>query len=851
MESNNIEDRSPGADQPSPQPITERFSEEAVTDRFEPSSITDAIPDARASAVVALSAGELVDDRFRVEEGPLGMPTSEADVFRCTDTQTGEVVALKLYKENVSPKQDILNALMNVRHPDIITLRAHGTWAGHFYEVMDYCAGGSLADYMPVEEAEARSWLVEIINGLHYLHGQGIIHRDIKPNNIFFRKPNKEDLVIGDFGVSSILESNEKVRRTSTGTFFTFDYAAPELIDGKEVSAKTDYYALGITLIHLVQGESPFAGMDKNAALGCHFRGNVPRPKVASEEFRKLLNGLLRVVPESRWGYRQIVDWLEGRPILTDDGLPDRDDVYVGKRVPYRSLPEITTPIEMAQRVYDFDAARDLQRGYISQWAMFFDTGLGQRIARLEEEFADRPELAVFQLRYALDPTLPLQVGRFNVYSVAELMNLLLKHRDACRKQLEDLLYSGSIEVWVAALQDSDEARELARRIGEIRARVKHGPLGLFSLLYTLNPSLPLQFARGDAIATPEELEHVLGKGPHLTSRVTQCLYGGQFEEWLRCAFPHRKDDIWFVAQCVQAHADNTELGLLAVRCHFNPAIPFRLAGEDVHSPRELASHIDRDALSFERGMRLLANGWIRTWLACTGRMTNPKVFDEIVTDDTISLGRKMEAVLHILDPVLPWPRPVADVASIDAGAVSAESSKSVRVTISNAGRGFLSGIITLNNAGPAQSVQMAIKARAIEGESTVAEITLIGRGLPIGATEHGKIIVTTNGGVLEIPITFRATAPLMRMLLRSLGVGAVGGAMLGAFRYVIQFFMPQYAHQLIDWAYYGGITNGSDLWILIPFATSFLTVVAGLLYYAGITFYRREFREPTDKECQ
>jgi serine/threonine protein kinase len=68
---------------------------------------------------------------------------------------------------------------------------------------VDYCAGGSLADYMPVEEAEARSWLAEIINGLHYLHGQGIIHRDIKPNNVFFRKPNKEDLVIGDFGVKS------------------------------------------------------------------------------------------------------------------------------------------------------------------------------------------------------------------------------------------------------------------------------------------------------------------------------------------------------------------------------------------------------------------------------------------------------------------------------------------------------------------------------------------------------------------------------------------------------------------------------------------------------------------------
>ena len=849
MESNNIEDKSSPPDQSSPQPVTDRFVEAGVTNRFEPVQFTDVLPEARTAAFITLSSGELVDDRFRVEEGPLGMTTGEADIFRCTDTRTGEPVALKLYRENISPKQDILNTLMNIRHPDIITLKGYGIWAGHFYEVMDYCAGGSLADYMPVEETEARTWLVEIVNGLQYLHGQGIIHRDIKPNNIFFRKPNKEDLVIGDFGVSSILESNEKVRRTATGTFFTLDYAAPELIDGKEVSAKTDYYALGITLIHLVEGKSPFVGMDKNTILGCHFRGNVPRPKVASEEFRKLLNGLLRVVPESRWGYRQILDWLEGRPIFTDDGLPDRDDVYVGRRVPYRSLPEITTPIEMAQRLYDFDAARDLQRGYVSQWAMFFDTELGRRIAQLEEEFADNPDLAVFQLRYSLDPTLPLQVGRFKVYSVAELVDLLLKHRDACRQQLEDLLYSGSIEVWVAALQDSEEARELARRIGGIRIRVKHRAMGLFALIYTVNPSLPLQFARGDAIKAPEDLERVVGKSPYLTNRVTQCLYGGQFEEWMRCVFPHREDDIRFVEQCVEAHSDNTELGLFAVRCHFNPAIPLRFGGEDVHTPEELAGRIGKDAWGFEQGMRLLNNGWIRTWLVCTGRLKDPSPFDEIVTDETITDGRKMEAVLHILDPTFPWPRPVADVPSIDAGMISTESSRSVRVTISNAGRGYLSGVITLDTSGAAQSSHMVMETAAIEGGPTTAEITLVGRGLPIGAEEHGKAVVTTNGGVIEIPICFRATAPLKRMLLRSLGVGAIGGGLLGAFRYAIQFLMPQYAYQLIDWAYYRRINNQSDLWMLIPFALAFLTSVSGLLYYAGLTCYMREFQKPCDKE--
>jgi hypothetical protein len=304
------------------------------------------------------------------------------------------------------------------------------------------------------------------------------------------------------------------------------------------------------------------------------------------------------------------------------------------------------------------------------------------------------------------------------------------------------------------------------------------------------------------------------------------------------------------------------ELGLFAVRCHFNPTIPFRFASQEAHAPQELATLIDRDGQSFERGIRLLTTGWIRTWLICTGRMRNPSAFDEIVADETISPGRKMEAVLHLLDPALPWPRPAADVPSIDPGAISAESSRSVRLTISNAGRGFLSGIITLGATDTDKGLQplvkplvqgahMSMKTTIIEGGPTTVEVVLHGRGLPVGAEEHGVIVATTNGGVIEIPVLFRVTAPLRAMLLRSLGVGAIAGSLLGAFRYAVQLVMPQYATQLIQAIPYGRISNEHDVWMLIPFAVGFLTTVGGLLYYAGRLYYVREFRKPCDGECR
>ncbi len=297
--------------------VTQRFPEGPVTDRFVEHRATLRMPETqkpsrveRTRAVgVGLTYGELVGDRYRVEEGPLQNATGEGFIYRCVDTQSREDVALKFYHENIAPKETILKSLLKVHHPHVVTLQSYGTWQGRFYEVMDFCLGGSLMEHAPYDEAMLEVYLGEIVEGLHYLHASGVVHRDIKPNNLLFRKPDRQEVVIGDFGVSSLLDSGEDVRMTSTGAFFTLDYAAPELLDGKQVGPKTDFYAVGITLLHLFFGKSPFAGMDKNTILGCHFRGKVPRPAELTKRFATLINGLVRVSPEKRWGYSWQTSW--------------------------------------------------------------------------------------------------------------------------------------------------------------------------------------------------------------------------------------------------------------------------------------------------------------------------------------------------------------------------------------------------------------------------------------------------------------------------------------------------------------------------------------------------------------
>jgi hypothetical protein len=815
--------------------ITQRMDGgEAVTQRMDRGGVTARMgTDAGLVAGGALSVGEVVGGRYRVVDGPLGARTGEADVYRCEDAETGDVVAVKHYRSGVQPKGEVLDKLRGLRHEDIVQLRHVDQWQGRFYEVMEFCAGGTLADLgRALQEDELRRLLREAVSGLQYLHTSGIVHRDIKPTNLFFRDKGRRDLVIGDFGISSVVGVG--IKRTTTATIgrMTFEYAAPEQLGDKKFGPKTDYYSLGITLLFALHGRSPFDGMDEYKIIELKARSELPVPSGCSPEFRRLLRGLTRRNMQYRWGYVQVQAWLDGKAVTTDEGLPDSDSLDYADRVePYPACRDITNPREMAASLEKFRAEYELFHGFISKWVhLHFDAKLADRIVEVEENYTKDPKLGVFKLRYLLDPGQPLDVGGQRVGSLMELGSLIeavLQKGDLARLAVcEELMYERKLESWIDAALPGDNGAKAAKAAAELRTKHKSRRLGLMAFFYTLNPQAPLYLGPGAGLKSPSDLEAVLKAQPGARSGFGKLLFDGVIGEWLRIAFPNRIEDARFVRTCAEAFKEKRELGIESVRWRFDTRLPFAWDGVVAKDQEELARVIGRNEASFRQGMRLLEEGWIRGWLVATGRLVRSddlKSFDEMV-GGRASWGAKMQLVLGMLSKGAVKPIPVAQPAVLSLGRVAVSGSRRTKVTVRNGGGGFLSGTVAVGQQGAACKLdgQTTIEGGAVEFTVVVSPV-----GEPAGARRKLKVRVITNGGTIEIPVTYTVGAPWAAMLGRSAGIGLAWAAFLGGVRFLFELAFPDFHAKRLDWMGIDQlIPNSPDLKTGFAFLDQYVTVI-------------------------
>ncbi|XP_067445516.1 interferon-induced very large GTPase 1-like isoform X3 [Thunnus thynnus] len=206
--------------------------------------------------------------------------------------------------------QKEVEVLANMSHPNIVKYKESFEVKGHLCIVMDYCEGGDLLEKIKSQKGELFSeeqildWFVQICLALKHIHDRKILHRDIKPQNIFLTKDGTVQL--GDFGVSRVLNSTLELATTVIGTLY---YLSPEICENKPYDNKSDIWSLGCVLYEMCTLKRAFeAGSMKDILLKIINDSYPPVSDHYSQELRSLSAQLLKYNPTERPSVSSILE---------------------------------------------------------------------------------------------------------------------------------------------------------------------------------------------------------------------------------------------------------------------------------------------------------------------------------------------------------------------------------------------------------------------------------------------------------------------------------------------------------------------------------------------------------------
>ena len=357
----------------------------------------------------------------------ISIKDQEFEVQRCLSDNSGEAqvflvrrdgndYVLKVYYPTFNVKKPLLKVIANINFEMIVRLYDYGKvyfdGKSRDYELMEYLRGGTLSDYcVNGDEKQFRRIALQAAAAVACCHNNMVIHKDIKPGNLFFRDEECTEVVMADFGISSLFKSDKQTHRTSQAR--TPIYAAPEMytdvIDGEvEITPAVDYYSLGMTLLAIWLGQKPMNTNERDM-MKRKSEGRLPGIKEMPERVRMIIQGLTSVNPAYRWTYTEVEQWFEGGSPEVNTASPwlkyksfvvDPDRNLVAENV--HELIPLLMENESIARGY-------LYSGRITQW---LEVSGNNKLSTLIKDivtnrYAHDQQAGLMAAVYAMEPTYP------------------------------------------------------------------------------------------------------------------------------------------------------------------------------------------------------------------------------------------------------------------------------------------------------------------------------------------------------------------------------------------------------------------------------------------------------------
>ena len=297
----------------------------------------------------------------------------EADIWLILKDK--EYGILKHYRLGIEPKLEVLEKVSNISQHNpkhLVRIYSHGfdEETQRWYEIQEYAKNGSLKELIQahkISSVQFRTIIEEIATGLDALHRENILHLDLKPSNILVRSVRPLNLILTDFGISTLLDT--ELSRQITSTKGTPMYWSPEQL-GNIVGKEADFWSLGVIALEIEQGRHPFEGMNHNIILATLSTKGILVPSDIQPKTAVLLKGLLTRNPKKRWGIREVSWWLAGRQNIP---VHYEEELAIDRRqtAPYEFRDEQF--YQLSDLCYAFirdpasweDAKRHIGRGYL------------------------------------------------------------------------------------------------------------------------------------------------------------------------------------------------------------------------------------------------------------------------------------------------------------------------------------------------------------------------------------------------------------------------------------------------------------------------------------------------------